>query len=64
MGTVADGVLNGGGTVIGVIPDFFKIKRNRSQWITELIVVDSMHEGKTKMNDLCDGVMLPIEAAL
>jgi predicted Rossmann-fold nucleotide-binding protein len=28
----ADGVLNGGGTVIGVIPDF-KIKRNRSQWI-------------------------------
>jgi predicted Rossmann-fold nucleotide-binding protein len=33
MGTVADGVLNGGGIVIGVIPDFFKIKRNRSQWI-------------------------------
>jgi predicted Rossmann-fold nucleotide-binding protein len=32
MGAVADGVLNGGGTVIGVIPDF-KIKRNRSQWI-------------------------------
>jgi predicted Rossmann-fold nucleotide-binding protein len=32
MGTVADGVLNGGGTVIGVIR-FFKIKRNRSQWI-------------------------------
>jgi predicted Rossmann-fold nucleotide-binding protein len=41
---VADGVLNGGGIVIGVIPDF-KIKRNRSQWTTELIVVDSMHEG-------------------
>jgi predicted Rossmann-fold nucleotide-binding protein len=29
---VADGVLNGGGTVIGVIL-IFKIKRNRSQWI-------------------------------
>jgi predicted Rossmann-fold nucleotide-binding protein len=32
MGAVADGVLNGGGIVIGVIP-IFKIKRNRSQWI-------------------------------
>jgi hypothetical protein len=31
-------------------PDF-KIKRNRSQWI-DGIVVDSMHEIKTKMNDL------------
>jgi predicted Rossmann-fold nucleotide-binding protein len=40
----------------GVI-QFFKIKRNRSQWIDELIVVDSMHERKTKMNDLCDGVI-------
>jgi uncharacterized protein (TIGR00730 family) len=53
MGAVADGVLNGGGTVIGVIP-IFKIKRNRSQWIDGTIVVDSMHERKTKMNDLCD----------
>jgi predicted Rossmann-fold nucleotide-binding protein len=56
MGAVADGVLNGGG-IIGVIPDF-KIKRNRSQWIDRTgIVVDSMHERKTKMNDLCDALL-------
>jgi predicted Rossmann-fold nucleotide-binding protein len=30
MGAVADGVLNGGGIVIGV-PDF--LDQNRSQWI-------------------------------
>jgi hypothetical protein len=37
----------------------FKIKRNRSQWIDGTIVVDSMHERKTKMNDLCDVITLP-----
>jgi uncharacterized protein (TIGR00730 family) len=54
MGAVADGVLNGGGTVIGVIPDFLRSKEIAHNGLTELIVVDSMHERKTKMNDLCD----------
>jgi uncharacterized protein (TIGR00730 family) len=57
MGAVADGVLNGGGTVIGVIPDFLRSKEIAHNGLTELIVVDSMHERKTKMNDLCDGVI-------
>jgi hypothetical protein len=57
MGAVADGVLNGGGTVIGVIPDFLRSKEIAHKGLTELIVVDSMHERKTKMNDLCDGVI-------
>jgi predicted Rossmann-fold nucleotide-binding protein len=51
-GTVADGVLNGGGIVIGVIPDFLRSKEIAHNGLTELIVVDSMHERKTKMNDL------------
>jgi uncharacterized protein (TIGR00730 family) len=57
MGAVADGVLNGGGTVIGVIPDFLRSKEIAHNGLTELIVVDSMHERKTKMNDLCNGVI-------
>ncbi|MFB0909373.1 MAG: TIGR00730 family Rossman fold protein [Flavobacterium sp.] len=57
MGAVADGVLNRGGTVIGVIPDFLRSKEIAHNGLTELIVVDSMHERKTKMNDLCDGVI-------
>jgi uncharacterized protein (TIGR00730 family) len=57
MGAVADGVLNGGGTVIGVIPDFLRSKEIAHNGLTELIVVDSMHERKTKMNDLCDALL-------
>jgi predicted Rossmann-fold nucleotide-binding protein len=55
MGAVADGVLNGGGIVMALFP-IFKIKIAHNG-LTELIVVDSMHERKTKMNDLCDGVI-------
>jgi predicted Rossmann-fold nucleotide-binding protein len=51
MGAVADGVLNGGGTVIGVIL-ILRSKEIAHNGLTELIVVDSMHERKTKMNDL------------
>jgi predicted Rossmann-fold nucleotide-binding protein len=47
MGAVADGVLNGGGTVIGVIL-IFRSKEIAHNGLTELIVVDSMHEGKRK----------------
>jgi predicted Rossmann-fold nucleotide-binding protein len=45
---VADGVLNGGGTVIGVIL-ILRSKEIAHNGLTELIVVDSMHERKTKM---------------
>ena len=57
MGAVANGVLNGGGKVIGVLPHFLKSKEIAHQHLTELILVDSMHERKTKMNELCDGVI-------
>lgn len=57
MGAVADGALETGGTVIGVIPGFLRNKEIAHEQLTELIVVDTMHERKTKMNALCDGII-------
>jgi uncharacterized protein (TIGR00730 family) len=57
MGAVADGVLNAGGKAIGVLPNFLRSKEIAHKQLTELILVDTMHERKTKMNDLCDGVI-------
>jgi len=57
MGAVADGVLSEGGKVIGVLPNFLKSKEIAHEQLTELILVDSMHERKTKMNELCNGVI-------
>jgi len=57
MGTVADSVLREGGKVIGVLPHFLKSKEIAHDHLTELILVESMHERKTKMNELSDGVI-------
>jgi len=58
MGAVADGVLQNGGKAIGVLPYFLQSKEIAHNGLTELILVESMHERKTKMNDLCDGVIV------
>ncbi len=57
MGAVADGVLDNGGKAIGILPHFLKSKEISHNHLTELILVETMHERKTKMNDLCDGVI-------
>jgi len=57
MGAVADGALSERGKVTGVIPSFLRSKEIAHGGLTELIVVESMHERKTKMNELCDGVI-------
>lgn len=57
MGAVADGVLDQGGKAIGVLPNFLRSKEIAHLGLTELILVESMHERKTKMSDLCDGVI-------
>ena len=57
MGAVADGILKEGGKAIGVLPNFLRSKEIAHLGLTELILVESMHERKTKMNDLCDGVI-------
>ena len=57
MGAVANGVLSKGGKVIGVLPKFLNSKEIAHEQLTELILVDSMHERKMKMYELCDGVI-------
>ena len=57
MGAVADGVLTHGGRAIGVLPGFLKSKEIAHDRLTELIIVETMHERKTKMHELCDGVI-------
>ncbi len=57
MGTVADGALSKNGKVKGVLPHFLSSKEIAHEHLSELIIVDSMHERKTKMNELCDGVI-------
>jgi uncharacterized protein (TIGR00730 family) len=54
MGIIADGVLKEGGQVIGVIPDFLLRKEVGHKGVTELIVVNSMHERKKRMADMSD----------
>jgi len=60
MGTVADAVLAGGGRVIGVIPRQLVALEVAHQGLTELQVVDTMHQRKTRMFELADAfVALP-----
>lgn len=57
MGAVADGALDKGGEVIGVLPNFLKTVEIQHQGLTQLIMVESMHERKLKMDELSDGVI-------
>lgn len=55
MGEVADAVLAGGGEAIGVIPRFLSGAEIAHPGLTELHVVESMHERKARMAELADG---------
>ncbi|WP_276257608.1 TIGR00730 family Rossman fold protein [Haloglomus litoreum] len=60
MGTVADAVMDGGGEAIGVIPESLESKEVAHGGLTDLEVVESMHERKQRMVELSDGfVALP-----
>ena len=60
MGTVADAVLNAGGKAIGVIPRQLVEREVAHKGLTELQVVDTMHQRKTRMFELADAfVALP-----
>ncbi|WP_411346258.1 TIGR00730 family Rossman fold protein [Paenibacillus sp. WLX1005] len=60
MGAVADGTLAAGGHVIGVLPHFLQDREIAHTGLSELIVVESMHERKAKMAELADGfIALP-----
>ncbi len=60
MGLMADACLQAGGAVVGVIPDFLRRAEVGHGAVTELVVVDNMHERKRTMFERADGfVILP-----
>ena len=54
MGIVADAVLAGGGSVVGVIPDFLESRELGHRGLSWLHVVDSMHARKNLMEQMSD----------
>ena len=60
MGALADAALAAGGEVIGVIPRSLVEKERAHQRLSDLRVVDSMHERKALMAELADAfIALP-----
>jgi hypothetical protein len=60
MGATADTVLEGGGEVIGCIPNAMVAREVAHRGITELRIVHSMHERKAMMAELADAfIALP-----
>ena len=55
MGVIADAALERGGHVTGVIPDALVSQEVAHRGLSELRVVQSMHERKAVMADLSDG---------
>jgi len=60
MGTLADSVLELGGGVIGVIPEALSSREVAHSGLSDLRVMNSMHERKAEMADLASGfIALP-----
>lgn len=57
MGNVANAILQNGGEVTGVIPNFLADLEVAHQTLTELHFVETMHERKFKMVQLAKGVI-------
>ena len=57
MGVLADAALARGGEVIGVIPQKLVDKEVAHHGVTELRIVETMHERKALMNDLSDAFL-------
>lgn len=56
MGALADAALAAGGEVIGVLPRSLGHREIAHQHLTELHVVDTMHERKARILDLSDAI--------
>ena len=60
MGAIADGVMENDGHTIGVLPYFLAQKELAHKGISEMILVETMHERKAKMCELAEGfIALP-----
>lgn len=57
MGVAADAALAAGGRVVGVIPADIAEREVEHRGLTELLVVDSMHERKRAMASRSDGMI-------
>lgn len=57
MGAVANGALTAGGSVTGVLPRFLQTKEIAHPGLTELIIVETMHERKLTMHELSDAII-------
>src|SRR5512141_2691576 len=55
MGALAEGALGAGGEIIGIMPRHLVEREVAHTSLTELHVVDSMHERKTMLSQLADG---------
>lgn len=54
MGSVADAVLAGGGKVTGVIPKALEGRESAHRGLSELQIVDTMHQREQRLFDLSD----------
>jgi uncharacterized protein (TIGR00730 family) len=60
MGAVANGALENGGEVIGVIPEIFNTPRLAHQGLSELEIVEDMHQRKARLIEMSDAfIALP-----
>ena len=60
MGKVAQGAIEAGGKVIGIIPEFLKKREVFHNELTELIITKDMHERKMLMHEMSEAIiMLP-----
>ena len=57
MGALAEGALAAGGEVIGIMPRHLVDREVAHTGLTELLVVESMHERKSRLADLSDGFL-------
>ena len=57
MGAVADSAMEAGGTVTGVIPRALQEREVIDDTVTELVVVESMHERKLQMAERSDAFL-------
>ena len=56
MGALADAALTANGEVIGVLPRSLRHREIAHSHLTELHVVETMHERKARILDLCDAI--------
>ncbi len=57
MGVLADAVLDGGGRVSGIIPEFLSAREIANDRVTDLMVTDSMHTRKRLMFERADAFL-------